>query len=241
MLRLRVLQELELLSLRLVSRPKTSVRNPVIRRLTRAEWKQVKDTGIIPYENAVAVLVVPPPNKNPETKQRPTPSEGSLPVSEDPHAVPDKPLPPVCTMHLTARSGIPIDVLVRTRQFLPPPKVPLYNGLAAFPSRAQRAALHRSLNRLLEIERRARWRTDTDRPAAQPEPTPPPARARGDEKASHAYVVFSDAWSVLRADTVPLAVALWRIRLWEGQGWDKSTPRMGAGGWMIVNPLKLRA
>ena len=68
------------------------------------------------------------------------------------------------------------------------------------------------------------------------------ARAKGDAKASHAYVVFSDAQSVLRADTVPLAVALWRVRLWEGGGWDAgaSARRVGAGGWMFVNPLKLR-
>ncbi|KIP12648.1 hypothetical protein PHLGIDRAFT_113254 [Phlebiopsis gigantea 11061_1 CR5-6] len=243
LLRVRVLQELELLVPRLQSRPRHPLENPVIRRLTRAEWKQVKETGIIPYDNAVAVLVVPPLNKNPETKQRPTPSEGSQPINEDSHAAPDKPLPPVSTMHLTARAGIPIDVLVHTRQFLPPAKVPLYNGLAAFPLRAQRAALHRSLNRLLAVERRARRRehgrlTDTRCLAAEPRPTT--TRARGDQKASHAYVVFSDAKSVLRADTVPLAIALWRIRLWEGQGWDKSSRWMAAGGWTIINPLKLR-
>lgn len=245
LIRVRVLQELELLALTLQTRPRYSSENPVMRRLTRAEWKQVKETGIIPFENAVAILLVPPPNKNPETKLRPTPSDSPQPIAEEPHPVPNKPLPPVSTLHLTAGSGLPIDVLVGTPQYLPPAKVPLYNGIAAFPSRAQRAALYKALNRILAIERRARWRQNgrlTDKRNARvdaDEGQKQKMRARGDQKASHAYVLFSDSKSVLRADTVPLAIALWRLRLWEGAGWDKQTKKTGAGGWMIIKPLTL--
>lgn len=242
---MRVLQELELLAQTLQTRPRRSTENPVMRRLTRAEWKQFKETGIIPYENAVAVLVVPPLNKNPETKRRPTPSDSLQPIKEEPHPVSDKPMPPVSTLHPTTLS---INARIGTHQYLPPAKIPLYNGIAAFPSRAQRAALYKALSRILAIERRARWRehgrlTDKRNIATQAAPVDKSVKekthARGDQKASHAFVLVSDSKTVLRADTVPLATALWRIRLWEGMGWDKTSKRTAAGGWITIKPYKL--
>lgn len=220
--------------------------------MTRAEWNQIKETNIIPYENAVAVLVVPPLNKNPQTKQRPTPSASSGPIEEEERTLPDKPLPPVSELHYAAPRpfGVPLDVAVKTRQLLPEAKVPLYNGLSLFPSRVQRAALYQALNNLLNVERKARWK-ETVRLSAksgegqshkesQGEPQEKNInRARGDQKASHAYVIFSDSRTVLRADTVPLAIALWRIRMWEGQGWDKQTKETTVGGWKFILPKTL--
>lgn len=244
LLRVRVLQELELLALRLQARPHRSDEIPVVRRLTRAEWKQIKETGVIPFENAAAVLVVPPVNKNPATKQRPEPSTSAEPIEEDKREVPDKPLPPVATMHVTSPTP-PIDALVKSEQFLPPAKVPLYNGISAFPSRRQRAALHKALNDVLAVERRARWR-ETGRPdtksASESNGESVETKdkwARGDQKASHAYIIFSDAKTMLRADTVPLATALWRIRLWEGDGWERKARKLRAGGWKIMKPTRL--
>ena len=46
-------------------------------------------------------------------------------------------------------------------------------------------------------------------------------RAKGDQKACHAFLVCSDEETLLRGDTVPLAIALWRIRIWE-QGLEDS-------------------
>lgn len=247
---MRVLQELDLLAQRLSSRPWHANDNTVIRRLTRAEWIQIKETKLIPYENAVAVLVVPPLNKNPQTKQRPTPSASPGPIKEEERTLPDKPLPPVSELHYTAPKpfGVPLDVAVKTRQLLPEARVPLYNGLAVFPSRVQRAALYKALNYLLNIERKARWKQTVKLSAKSGEDGPQEEsqekenkRARGDQKASHAYVIFSDARTVLRADTVPLAIALWRIRMWEGQGWDKKTKETTAGGWKILLPRTLPA
>lgn len=243
LLRVRVLQELELLAQRLQTRPHRATDRPVMRRLTRAEYKRIQKTGIIPFENAVAVLVVPPLNKNPATKQRPIPSSSPQPVQEDDRPLPNRPLPPVCVMHHTAKEHIPIDALVKTHQYLPPAKIPLYHGLALFPSRVQRAALHEALNRVLAVERRARWR-ETGRPhasASGKEHTKEDRWARGEKKASHAYVIFSDADTILRADTVPLAIALWRIRLWEGHGWPKKSEKTSAGGWKILMPKTLPA
>jgi len=44
--------------------------------------------------------------------------------------------------------------------------------------------------------------------------------AQGDDKASHAYVLFSDTRNVKRADPAAAAAALWRVRMWEGAGWE---------------------
>ena len=246
-LRVRVLQELELLAQRLQTRPRHAIERPVVRRLTRAEWKQIKETGVIPYDNAVAVIVVPPVNKNPETKERPTPSDSPKPTQEDEDDkyIPlEKPRLPVCALHPTAPKDTPIDVLAGTHGYLPPAKVPLYNGIAAFPSPSQRAALHKALNRVLAVERKARWRQHGrpepgDKPEQEDDGVKKDSWARGDQKGSHAYVVFSDADTILRADTVPLAIALWRIRLWEGDGWEKKTKFTSAGGWKILIPKTL--
>jgi hypothetical protein len=247
LLRVRVLQELELLAQRLQTRPRHVHDHPVIRRLTRAEWKAIKETHIIPFENAVAVVVVPPLNKNPKTKQRPAPSASSGPIEDEERALPDKPLPPVSTLYYVAPrpAGVPIDVAVKTHQFLPDARVPLYNGISVFPSRVQRAALHKALNTILAIERKARRRgthpsssrCESLQDGAEEDNAG--ARARGDQKASHAYVVFSDSETLLRADTVPLAIALWRIRMWEGQGWESKSKHTSAGGWKIIVPKPL--
>ena len=244
LLRVRVLQELELLALRLQTRPRNANETPVMRRLTRAEWTYVKEKGIIPYENAIAVLVVPPLNKHPETKQRPIPAFSSGPVEEEQRTLPAKPLPPVSELHLVARrpAGIPIDAAVKTTQYLPEAKVPLYNGLSVFPSRVQRAALYQALNRVLAVERKARWReTGLSRSEDQQQDRAEKqtSRAKGDQKASHAYAILSDSETLLRADTVPLAIALWRIRMWEGQGWELKSKYTHAGGWKVIIPLRL--
>jgi len=55
-------------------------------------------------------------------------------------------------------------------------------------------------------------------------------RARGDEKASHPFLLCSDASTVLRGDAVGAAIALWRVRMWEGEGWEEGTDE--EGGWL---------
>ncbi|KAJ3532064.1 hypothetical protein NM688_g7479 [Phlebia brevispora] len=217
LLRLRVLQELELLADRLQCRPAKAQDHPILRRLTRAEWQDVKNTGVIPYEGAIALLIVPPLNRDPSTKRRPEPSTSPLPI-QDAGPIPKKPLPPISVLHLASKEDF-IDEDVDEPSMIPNAKVPLYNGLALFPARPQRAALYAALNKLLYVERRARWREH-----GRPDPSVMSADekadkwARGDQKASHAYLLCSDSETVLRADAVPLAIALWRIRMWEGLG-----------------------
>ncbi|KAI0750943.1 hypothetical protein C8Q80DRAFT_542064 [Daedaleopsis nitida] len=229
-LRTRVLQELHILA-RHLRGTQRSRSPPLLRRLTRAEWNEVKTSGIVPYENAVAILVVPPVNKDPETKERPIPNNTSMPVQDD-----------LKLSHPPARS-YPLSVLYPTSEaddlvssvdhlhLLPPARVPVYNGVPLFPSRTQRAALRLALSRVLNAERLAKASGKSqlfyrDRPAFSIEGT------KGDQRASHAILVCSDEKTLFRGDTVPLAIALWRLRMWEASEGSKDTP----AHWIIGPP-----
>ncbi|KAI0677408.1 hypothetical protein C8Q78DRAFT_1002640 [Trametes maxima] len=218
-LRVRVLQELQLLARSLLRRRRSARPDepPLLRRLTRAEWKEIQATGVVPFKNAVAVLVVPPPNKDPETKTRPVPETSALPTTENlAPGAPPKALP-LSVMHSTETDETP-----RHNGGLPDTvstsRVPLYNGVSLFPSRAQRAALYAALGEVLRAERTTRFAAATSKSAPGYEhPSGSVAqRPKGDQKASHAILVCSDEQTLLKADTVPLAIALWRIRMWEG-------------------------
>lgn len=220
---------------RLQCNPRNSASSPIIRRLTRAEWDIVKTSGTIPYGNAIALIVVPPLNKNPVTRRRPEPSITSLP-SEDSEKQPLFSLSPLSTLLPTSPDTDLInpetpDSNLKLPDFLPCARVPLYHGVKLFPSRPQRAALYAGLLRLLSIERRARYR-EHGRPETKLSQPPEDKWARGNQKASHAFLLSSDAQTVLRADVVPLATALYRMRLWVGQGWEGT--KHDVGGWRIT-------
>lgn len=234
LLRVRVLQELELLADSLQSRPQGSEDTTLVRRLTMAEWNIIKSKGVIPYNNAVAVVVVPPLNRDPTTKIRPKASVDAAAIqqdiSTDHHASP-YPLPPLSTLYPITKPSY-YDNLPN---YLPSSKVPLYNGVSLFPSRSQRAALHARLTRLVSIERRARYREHRSKKSATPQSIEPRDKsAKGNQKASHAFLLLSDEKTVLRADTVATAIALWRVRMWEGAGWEEFGG--GRSGWEFRSP-----
>ncbi|KAI9000879.1 hypothetical protein BD414DRAFT_532689 [Trametes punicea] len=200
-LRVRVLQELQLLARRLLRRRRLAKADEpsCLRRLTRAEWNEIRMSGVIPYKNAVAVLVVPPPNKDPETKMRPPPATTSMPNPEDlvpkefPRSLPLSVLYPTSVDERWSKDEELSDIV-------PPSRVPLYNGVSLFPSRTQRAALHAALGEVLKAERTTRLVTGS-RPALSPEGSSSgsgPTRARGDSKASHAVLVCCDEKTILR-------------------------------------------
>lgn len=206
LLRLRVLQELELLADRLQTRPPLSKGNStLIRKLTREEWKSIKTTKIIPFLNAIAVIVAPPLNRNPITKARPSPTMDLLGQEE---STPGRhPPPPLSILRPVAQAD---HSLCDLDYFLPVSTIPLYNGLTLFPKKSQRAALHQRLTRLLMVERRARYTSNTLQ-----------LKADKKEKASHAFLLCSDERTAMRADMAALAIALWRVRMWEGAGWEE--------------------
>ena len=220
LLRLRVLQELELLAGRLQARPQCAAESPLLRRLTWKELSAIRAGRPVQDGDAVAILVVPPLNRDPATKKRPLPNTSPLPepLPEQPTTRTRDPLPLSTMCHAVSPEdyqGFP-DVVT-------PMQVPLYNGVGLFPSRTQRAALHEWLCKLLMIERRARWRQHG--PASTSELDN--SRSVAHHLASPAFLLLSGAETVLRADTVPLTVALWRLRMWEEDGsWER-----GEGTW----------
>ena len=253
LLRVRVLQELELLADELEARPQRSTGSPIIRRLTREEWKGIKTTGIIPFESAVAVLVVPPLNRDPVTKQRPEGSLSTLPLDDELPTLTREGSPksyksssvsshaqlPLSVLHLTTPMSTPSNSLTLP-DASPDSRAPLYNGLTVFPSRPQRAALHACLNRLLFIERRARYRehfsdVNDDRDGNNDRNTIEEPRrdrwARGEQKASHAFLLCCNAETGKRADVAAVAIALWRVRMFEGGGWEDDN------GWVLSESL----
>ncbi|KAH0840065.1 hypothetical protein J3R83DRAFT_1032 [Lanmaoa asiatica] len=240
LLRLRVLQELEVLADALKRNPGriefgADADPTIIRRLTRSEFKTFRETGTIPYPDAVAVLVVPPVNRDSRTNLRPRPSqEPETPSSESsdpPKPMHKRALPPLSRLHYVSvpegvlEQGVDNTPEIPFSTFLPNARVPQYNGVTMFPYAPHRTAFHKSLTELLDIERHFRGvRLTTERRTTSRETL---GRAKGDAKGSHAFLLLSSEQTVKRADTATLAIALWRLRMWEGdafadkdEGWE---------------------
>lgn len=205
----------------------------ILRRLTRSEFQTFRETGIIPYPDAVAVLVVPPVNRDPSTNLRPRPSQKpEIPSGESDapaNTMHKKALPLLSSLHYVSNpEGAPelehsLDTPLST--FLPNARVPWYNGLTMFPSPPHRAAFHKSLTELLEVERHFRGtRLTSEVRTTRREEL---GGTKGDTKGSHAFLLISNEQTVRRADTAALAIALWRLRMWGGdaftdqdKGWE---------------------
>ena len=228
LLRLRILQELELLAGRLQARPQGAEGSPLLRRLTQNEFSAVRAGKPLEDPDAVAVLVMPLLKRDPITKTRPVPDISPLP-------------PKLSSMEVQpmTRNGDPVPLSTMCYAVLPkdyegspdvitPMKVPLYNGVALFPSKPQSAALHERLCKVLMVERRARWRQHGPVSTSKSGDSRPATR-RPNEVPSPAFLLRSGAETVLRADTVPLAIALWRLRMWEGDSWER-----GEGTWAAI-------
>lgn len=202
LLRLRILQELDILARRAIPKVKDP-HTPIIRRLTRAEWKAFQEAKTIPNPGAIAVLVVPPVRKSlldgetPDASPRPTQEIRDSTVSA-------KPAPPLSVLYPASTRGAIEAPELLTHE------MPLYNGTSLFPSPTQRAALHQRLCAVLKEDTITR-RNQTDRPRPKSETRP----MRDETKSSHAFLIYSDGSTIKRADTVPLAIALWRLRMWE--------------------------
>lgn len=172
----------------------------------------------MPVANAMAVIVVPPLNRHPETKERPKGSMSSLPPSESTPRTFERPPLPLCTLHPTSDyESLPQDT------HLAQSRVPLYNGVSMFPNPEQRAALLELLSRILNLERISR----RQRSAAQSDEIPVESSGaeetprRDDRRASHAFVLISDETTALTADMAGVGMALWRIPMFEGMGWEE--------------------
>lgn len=247
---------------------------PILRRLTRAEWKAFRQTGVLPFPKALAILVVPPLNADPVTKARPEPSESPMPPQEPEGQVPTRtedesgdakvrevkpirPPPPLSELYPVTEEGKEAGdegAGLFIGNILPRPRIPLYNGVTLFPSRPQRAALHVRLLSILGVERQAQRdaaakyasaqrnhkrelgseqeREEGEEKEGNHQEREEQRWQRGDDKKrSHAFLLCADGENVLRADAIPLAIALWRVRMWEGAGWDDT--ELTYGGWVF--------
>lgn len=223
-LRQRVLQELDLLAAQIQARSNHILDASILRRLTRSEWNKFREAGTLKdAQSALAIIVVPKLN---------TPRSTQLPEVEDPFSS-TLPIPlstprkhyPLSSLH----DALPSSMSSSTFSAPPHPKslLPVYNGPTFFPNKEQRAILRASLDKLLGLERVKRQRSsslssyDTSS-AIESKPCPLTTTTivqPHKEKTSDAYLLRSDAHTLQHIDTVPLAVACWRVRMWEGQGW----------------------
>ncbi|KZW03781.1 hypothetical protein EXIGLDRAFT_827741 [Exidia glandulosa HHB12029] len=215
LLRQRIIRCLELLEpeLRIGSHAIEQV--PLIRRLSWAEWDLARETGVLPSSDpdAFALVLFREPKKGPRRKPpepRPAPAHSWFGVEGKGERM-----------------------------------VPLYDTWKLFPDDATRTDLRKKLNAVLNVERVSRWRSKALSPeeiAAQ--------KARGlidgskqekekdkDTGPSDAYVLCSNAATLLRADVVPTLIALWRLRMWEdvygdvdsfGFAWSDTKPPLDA-------------
>jgi hypothetical protein len=216
-LRLRVLQEIKLLTNQIIRNP-TPYTTPLIRKLRRSEWKDLQETGIISDEDALAVIVVPPLNRNPISKKRPEPIMSASPPPQNEEGDGEvttsfkRPPKPISELAFVVSKTFEETLAGVTPH--PPHQIPIYHGPPLFPSRSQRASLGSLLSRLVLTEVSARHRSGVQglSPAAQ--------SGGADSKASHAFLIRANSDIAQRADVAPLAIALWRLRMYEGQGWE---------------------
>lgn len=189
LLRVRVLQELDLLFARLKAKPKADIlANPPIRRLSKAEWVDVQENRRIPWQDAVAVVNVPPISKWIE------PSMSPFPLPLDPEMKANA-AHPVALFHPVSRdSTLPSNF--QYRDVLPSAKVPLYDSLSLFPHAAQRAAFYQLLGQ-------AQSRLDA-------------AQGKQDSSSdSDAYLLSSNSEIIQLVDMPAVAIAMWRVYLYE--------------------------
>jgi hypothetical protein len=86
--------------------------------------------------------------------------------------------------------------------------VPVYNLATHLPANSENRIRH-VLEDLLEIETAARRKLDSPQ-LDEVDPAP------------NVYVLRSTSVTLPRADVVPVCIALWRLRLWAGDGWGDS-------------------
>lgn len=107
---------------------------------------------------------------------------------------------------------------------LSPHRVPIYSAPALFPDQSRRLLLERALERLFFSEKRSL--------KLQPERTPTgpigtyTSRLDASLPDSGVYVLRNSPEALrIGLEATPAAIALWRMRLWDGEGWlaDSST------------------
>ncbi|KAG2013402.1 hypothetical protein CC2G_010319 [Coprinopsis cinerea AmutBmut pab1-1] len=226
LLRLRVLQELELVGDQLNSTARGE--SPLVRRLTREELDSIKSTGVVPFKNAVAILEVPAGETNPTFSVDWRAGMTPLPPPIEERTPNDMPLAPLSTLMLGASDFRgSSDQLSPSSQLLPSTRVPFYNALTAFPFSSQRVALRGLLERVLTLQTRQRKASDLQ--AFPKESGSETTRPTEGTETSHAFLLCADSENVKEGDMASVAIALWRLRMFESGGWSNNKYRWSLG------------
>jgi len=140
------------------------------------------------------------------------PNETTLPTSSQ------KPLPPLSLLMPAGTDQLDSSTMpLNDGGLLPRKMVPFYNGVTAFPLGSQRAALHNLLTNVAR-ETRIKQGLTTSR-----------SELDGNLKYSHAFLLCSDSENVKRGDAAAIAIALWRLHMFEGGGWTDRTQSWSMG------------
>lgn len=174
-------------------------------------------------------MVVPPINRDRITKKKPAASIGPEIPSDD------QVIPSTSGSHCEVQ--LPLSTPHRVQcplpeedhpfsSLVPAAQVPLYNGLTMLPSAPQRAMLHKASCKVLDAERRSRLGQSSANSDGNRRKKSSPGGGRG----SHAFLLVPNERAVKCGDSAPLAIALWRLQMWEG---DAYQDLVCSGGWEV--------
>ncbi|KZT60733.1 hypothetical protein CALCODRAFT_83781 [Calocera cornea HHB12733] len=170
--------------------------SPVVRRLTRDELQALREGSGVSLPGASAVIMATRINPRNRVLKQTEPSTHQDGATLPPVELPSLSLPPSTIAYTMPDLGIPR------------PPIPIYNSLVLFPEVEKRQELMSLLANIIQAERSAERMAAASR-----------RMARSSSKASHGYLINLDAASTRRASTTNLLIALWRMRLYHGQGW----------------------
>ncbi|KZP00194.1 hypothetical protein CALVIDRAFT_324830 [Calocera viscosa TUFC12733] len=172
------------------------VDSPIIRRLTRTELQALREGSDVNLPGAAAVIMAT--KMNPRKKAlKPTQESDRPEGAAEPAGVQGN------------RLSLPVSTTAYTSPDIGLPRrpIPIYNSVTLFPDIEKRQILISHLAGMLQTERRVRSKS-----LSLP-------RQSSASKASHGYLINLDPTSTKGASTTSLLIALWRMRLWHGEGW----------------------
>jgi len=213
-LRERVIQEVEFLAEQIRTSPisKESYGGRVARKMTNDEWSAFGSGLMGSWSNAVAgVLVMCPTQLTADQTRFETLAQMDGVENEQ-----------MSYLQLvgTARSSDRVELGPYDA------RVPVYNMDVMFLEQEQRERFETALEGLLQADEQAQKRREKHGVAGDKYLKV----LKKEEGPSNAVMVISDEASLKTADSVPLAIALWRVRMWEGEGFANSGI---VGRWLI--------
>ncbi len=184
---------------------------PLVSRLTRVEWLKFRRKGVIPLmdPSVIFIIILPRVPKSPDSDG--TESSDTTPDqnASDSTSIPHRPVASLHPLFTDAESNPRHNPPHEASRYL----VPVYNGISLFPSRDQRLAFRILLQRQFSMGQSIQRRQGDHEQSRSSKPK---------LKYSDAYVLRSSSVNSRAVpDVTSLAMACWRIRMWEGEAWEQ--------------------